>query len=233
MKNTLIGLGLLLLNFMFGGVFLNSSYAQEEDSLSYFLQGVDIIADDSAYQRKYARTKYFVKEIYVYSVLASDMLNQIEDTLLLIENEKDQKKYIQKSYKALKKEFGYEISQMTITRGYFLTKILHRETGFTAYEVIEKYRGGLQARTWETILRLNNTTLKNYYSPEIEDIVLDRVLKEIEEGKIIPKERPPVTERGRKAAKERKKIKRKELKEKKKAARKDKKKAKKEKKNKE
>ena len=102
-------------------------------------------------------------------------------------------------------------------------KILHRETGFTAYEVIQKYRGKVKAKSWEAILRLNKTTLKKYYSPEIEDIVLDRVLKDIEDGKIIPKERLPVTERGRKAARKRKQLKRKKDKERKKEARKNKK----------
>lgn len=214
--------GVVLLSFLCYILFINVCIGQETDSLSFYLEGVDIVADDSAYQRKYARTKYFVKEIYVYSVLASDMLNQMEDTIELITDKKKQNKYIKKSYKALKKEFGYEISQMTITRGHFLMKILHRETGFTAYEVIEKYRGKVKAKSWEAILRLNKTTLKKYYSPEIEDIVLDRILKEIEEGKIIPKERPPVTERGRKAARKRKKSKRKKMKERKKLARKSK-----------
>lgn len=214
--------GLILLSFLCYILLVNVCIGQKTDSLSFYLEGVDIVADDSAYQRKYARTKYFVKEIYVYSVLASDMLNQMEDTIKLITDKKKQKRYIKKSYKALKKEFGYEISQMTITRGHFLMKILHRETGFTAYEVIEKYRGKVKAKSWEAILRLNKTTLKKYYSPEIEDIVLDRVLKEIEEGKIIPKERPPVTERGRKAARKRKKTKRKKKKERKKLARKSK-----------
>lgn len=214
--------GVVLLNFLCYILLANVCIGQKTDSLSFYLEGVDIVADDSAYQRKYARTKYFVKEIYVYSVLASDMLNQMEDTIKLITDKKKQKRYIKKSYKALKKEFGYEISQMTITRGHFLMKILHRETGFTAYEVIEKYRGKVKAKSWEAILRLNKTTLKKYYSPEIEDIVLDRVLKEIEEGKIIPKERPHVTERGRKAARKRKKTKRKKMKERKKLARKSK-----------
>jgi len=88
-------------------------------------------------------------------------------------------------------------------------KILHKETGRTAYEIISQYRGKVQAKTWEAILKLNKTTLKKYYSPEIEDVILDRVLQEIEEGKIIPTPRPPVTERGRKAARKRKKAKRK------------------------
>lgn len=192
----------------------------QSDSLTLFLEGVEIIGDDSAYQRKYARTKYFVKEVYVYSVLASDMLNQLEDTIKLIEDKKEQKKFIKESYKELKKEFGYEISQLTITRGHYLMKILHRETGFTAYEVIEKYRGKAKAAAWETILRLNKTTLKKYYSPEIEDVVMDKVLKEIEEGKIIPKERPPITERGKEAAKKRKKLAKQKRKERKKLARK-------------
>lgn len=194
----------------------------EDDSLSFFLDGVSVVADDSAYQRKYSRTKYFVKEIYVYSVLAADMFNEVEDTLQLIDGKKKQKKYIKKAYKDLKKEFGYEISQMTITRGHFLMKILHKETGMTAYEIVEKYRGKVKAKSWEAILKLNNTTLKKVYSPETEDVVLDRVLSEIESGKIIPKARPPVTERGRKAARKRKKAKRKELKNKKKLARKQK-----------
>ncbi len=194
----------------------------QDDSLSYFLDGVDVVADDSAYQRKYSRTKYFVKEIYVYSVLAAAMFNEVEDTLKLMTSEKKKKKYIKKAYKDLKKEFGYEISQMTITRGHFLMKILHKETGMTAYEIVEKYRGKVKAKSWETILKLNNTTLKKYYSPEIEDVVLDRVLSEIESGKIIPKARPPVTERGRKAARKRKKEKRKKLRAKKKLIRKQK-----------
>ena len=209
----------ILLLFMFGCF----SVKAQGDSLSLYLEGVEIIGDDSAYQRKYARTKYFVKEVYVYSVLASDMLNQLEDTIELIKNKKEQKKFIKRSYKELKKEFGYEISQLTITRGHYLMKILHRETGFTAYEVIAKYRGKTKAKAWETILKLNKTTLKKYYSPEIEDVVMDKVLKEIEEGKIIPKQRPPVTERGRKAARKRKKLAKKKLKELKKLARKKKK----------
>ncbi len=178
-----------------------------------YLDGVDIIAHDSAYMANYRRTKYFVKEIYVYAMLAAQMLNEIEDTLVLIPKEKDRNKYIRHAYRDLKKEFGYEISQLTITRGHFLMKILHKETGRTAYQIVEQYRGKLQAKSWETILRLNGTTLKKQYSPEIEDIVLDRVLKEIEEGKIKPKPRPPVTERGRKAARKRKKEQKKKLKE--------------------
>ena len=78
----------------------------------------------------------------------------------------------------------------------------------------------MQAKSWETILKLNKTTLKKYYSPEIEDVVMDRVLQEIENGEIIPKPRPPVTERGRKAAKKRKKAARKKRKERNKLKRK-------------
>jgi len=199
---------------------LSPVFAQEDDSdsLYFYLKGVDIVADDSAYQVKYRRTKYFVKDIYVYAQLAAEMLNQIEDTLALIEKEKDKKKYIRHAYKDLKKEFGYEISQLTITRGHFLMKILHKETGRTAYEIVEQYRGKAKAKAWEVILNLNHTTLKKKYSPEIEDIVLDQVLSDIESGKIIPKPRPPVTERGRKAARKRKKRKRKEMRKKKKEA---------------
>ncbi len=199
---------LKIISLIYFGFISLASFSQE-DSIAYYLKEVNVTANDSAYRIKYSRTKYFVKEIYVYSVLAADMLNEIEDSLSLLDSKKAKKKYIKKSYKSLKKEFGYEISQLTISRGHYLMKILHKETGRTAYEIVTQYRGKLQAKTWETILRLNETTLKKYYSPEIEDIILDRVLKEIEEGKIIPTPRPPVTERGRKAARKRKKAKRK------------------------
>lgn len=221
--NNLIKISLVILSII---CFFNSFRAQEYtlrvDSLEYYLGEVDIVANNNAYQLKYARTKYFVKDIYVYSVLAAEMLNNIEDSLTYIEKKKAKKKYIKKSYKELKKEFGYEISQMTITRGHYLMKIIHKETGRTAYDIIKQYKGGATAKTWEAVLKLNGTTLKKEYSPEIEDIVLDKVLKDIEEGIIIPKQRLPVTERGRKAARKRKKIKRKKDKQNKRQARKKK-----------
>ncbi len=198
------------------------SVFSQKDSLNHYLNEVNITANDSAYRVKYNWTKYFVKEVYVYSVLASDMLNEIEDTLVLIESKKAKKKYIKKAYKSLKKEFGYEVSQLTITRGHFLMKILHKETGRTAYEILEQYRGKLKAKTWEAVLKLNKTTLKKYYSPEIEDVILDQVLKEIEEGKIIPTPRPSKTERGRKAARKRKKEKRKKRRKEKRTKRREK-----------
>ena len=212
--------------FLFFLVVISLTSFSQEDSLSYYLDEVNVTANDSSYQRKYSWTKYFVKDIYVYSVLASDMLNEVEDSLLLIESKKEKKKYIKKSYKALKKEFGYEISQLTISRGHYLMKILHKETGRTAYEIIAQYRGSLQAKTWEALLKLNKTTLKKYYSPEIEDIILDRVLQEIEDGKIKPTPRPPVTERGRKAARKRKKANRKKARKQKRENRKKKRKTK-------
>ena len=182
----------------------------EKDTIRmYFFPDFVIVADNIAYLKKYNKTKYYVRRVYAYSQLASDMLLSFQDTLETISSNRKKKIYLNKANKMLKEEFGDEIKNMSITKGEYLMKLIYRETEMTTYEVIQLYRGSGKAIWFQALCKLNGQDLKRTYDPEGEDMLIEKVVKEIEEGELAYIKRPPKTETGKKAKRKRRKKKKK------------------------
>jgi hypothetical protein len=171
----------------------------------YILNDVVIQGDNSEYLKKYRTTRYFVRRVYAYSQLASAMLNEYQDSIAHMSSKRDKRKYLKQANKELKEEFGEEIKNMSITRGVYLNKLIFRETGLSTYDIIKDYRGGGKAVFLQTLCRLNGQNLKVAYSPKGEDIVMERIIKEIEAGKIKTLPRSAVTQKGKHVQKNNKK----------------------------
>lgn len=171
----------------------------------YVLNDVVIQGDNSEYLKNYRTTRYFVRRVYAYSQLASAMLNEYQNSLAHMSSKRDKRKYLKQANKELKEEFGEEIKNMSITRGVYLNKLIFRETGLSTYDIIKDYRGGGKAVFLQTLCRLNGQNLKVAYSPEGEDIVMERIIKEIEAGKIKTLPRSAVTQKGKHIQKNNKK----------------------------
>ena len=171
----------------------------------YILNDVVIQGDNSEYLKNYRTTRYFVRRVYAYSQLASAMLNEYEDSIAHMTSKRDKRKYLKQANKELKEEFGEEIKNMSITRGVYLNKLIFRETGLSTYDIIKDYRGGGKAVFIQALCRLNGQDLKVAYSPEGEDIVMERIIKEIEAGKIKTLPRSAVTQKGKQVQKNNKK----------------------------
>ena len=163
----------------------------------YVLNDVLIRGDNSEYLKNYRTTRYFLRRVYAYSQLASAMLNEYQDSLAHMSSKRAKRKYLNQANKELKEEFGEEIKNMSITRGVYLNKLIFRETGLTTYDIIKDYRGGSKAFFLQSLCRLNGQNLRVTYSPEGEDFVMERVIKEIEAGKIKTLPRKAVTQKGK------------------------------------
>jgi hypothetical protein len=74
--------------------------------------------------------------------------------------------------------------KMSIDEGQYLIKLVHRECGITAYEVITKYLGGTKTFMWQTLSRLGGADLKLKYDPEGDDVVMEDIMKKVEKGEI-------------------------------------------------
>ena len=88
------------------------------------------------------------------------MFEAFNDTLDLMESNRSKKKYLKKANKMLKNEFGDEIKQMSITRGSYLMKLIYRNTGLTAYDIIKTYRGSGNAFWFQALCLVNGQNLK-------------------------------------------------------------------------
>ena len=184
---------------------------EKKDSLlfGHYLPDLEVTVSNADFVKKWNRTKFYVKSVYDYAKIASAMLTSYEDTLSKIDGRYAKKKYLSKCNKTLKKEFGNEIKEMSINRGIYLMKLIYRNTGLTAYDIIQKYRGGGTAFWFQTLCLISGQDLKRGYKPKDEDILIERAVSLIDSGKMIYYKRVPLTDEARKALKKAKKEKKK------------------------
>lgn len=189
---------------------LNSDFQDSIDGV--FLPDHEVVTSNKEYLKKWRRTKYFVQSVYDYAVISSAMLNAFEDTLAQFTTNRKRSRYLSKANKLLKKEFGNEIRNMSITRGNYLMKLIHRNTELTTYEIIKKYRGSGTAFWFQALCVVNGQSLKQVYNPNEEDALIEKAVMLIESGKLNYLKRVPVTDEAKKALKKELKKKKREKK---------------------
>jgi hypothetical protein len=176
---------------------------QEDSIANHTFPEIEISTDNDAYLKKYRKTKYFVTRVYAYSQIASNMFLSFQDTLEFIDSKRLKKKYLNRVNKILKAEFGDEIRDMSITRGEYLMKLIYRETGLTTYDIIKFYRGNGKAFWFQALCKINGQDLKREYDPLGEDFLIEKVVNEIENGKLSYVNRSPKTKAGKKSRRKR------------------------------
>lgn len=130
----------------------------------------------------WTRTKYNVKKVYPYAILASAKLKEYNRILEKMPDEKTRNAYMKVVEKELKAEFEEPLKNLTINQGRILLKLIDRETGNTSYELVKDLRGGFQAFMWQSVARIFGSNMKTEYDPTGEDIMIERAIKLIEAG---------------------------------------------------
>jgi hypothetical protein len=134
--------------------------------------------------RKYDRLVYNLKRVYPYALIVRARLGQVNDTLKLMTTDRERRKYIKEVEKQVFGEYEDDMMGMTITQGRLLIKLIDRETQNTSYELIRQYRGGLTAAFWQAIARIFGTNLKDEYDPYGDDVLIELIIIDIEDGRI-------------------------------------------------
>jgi len=133
---------------------------------------------------RYRRLVFNVKKVYPYCVIVRESLEAVNDTLMAISDDRERKRYLRDFEKQVFKDYEDDMRSMTITQGRILIKLVDRETQNSSYELIQEYRGPVTALFWQGIARIFGTNLKDKYDPEGEDYLIERVVNEIEAGRI-------------------------------------------------
>lgn len=150
------------------------------------LPEVWIFAEYSYKSRKqyeaWTRTKYNVKKVYPYAILASAKLKEYNRILEKMPDEKMRKAYMKVIEKELRAEFEDELKDLSVNQGRILLKLIDRETGNTSYELVKDLRGNFQAFMWQSVARLFGSNMKSEYDPTGEDVMIERAIKLVEAG---------------------------------------------------
>jgi hypothetical protein len=131
-------------------------------------------------QAKYNRLRNAVYVTYPYARRAGIIMNDINTKLLNIPKKDDRRKYIHSREKELKKEFTTPLTNLSIYQGKVLMKLINRETGNNCYEIIKEYKGGFNARLYQTVAFFFNSNLKQPYNAATDDAIIEKLVKEVQ-----------------------------------------------------
>ncbi len=118
-------------------------------------------------------------KVYPYAIMASERLTKLNSRLTKIKSKRKKKKYTRMLEKFLQDELTAELKRLTRTEGQILVKLIHRETGITAYELVKELRNGFRAFTYNSIAKFFDISLKREYDPQNikEDIFIEDILR--------------------------------------------------------
>lgn len=138
----------------------------------------------NAERRRYDRLTYNLKVVYPYAILIGIYYKQLDFELKSISDKAEQKKFIKMKEKELKDKYAEELMDLTFTQGKLLFKLIDRQTNHNTYEVIQQFKGTLNAAFWQTMGIVFGYNLKVEYQPDEEDKMIEEIVAKIENGQI-------------------------------------------------
>jgi hypothetical protein len=127
---------------------------------------------------EWTRLRNAVYITYPYARIAGVTINDINNNLTNVSGKKERKTYIKTREKELKNQFSDPLSNLSVYQGKILMKLINRQTGNNCYEIIKEYKGGLNARVYQTVawfvggnLKQNWDIIKNTTDRQIENFV--------------------------------------------------------------
>lgn len=128
---------------------------------------------------KWTRLRNAVYVTFPYAKRAGLVLNSMNAHLVNVSDKEARKKYIKSREKELRKEFADPLTSLSVYQGKVLMKLIKRETGNNCYEIIKEYKGGFNARFYQTVAFFFGSNLKQPYDPKGEDAEMEKIVKEV------------------------------------------------------
>lgn len=132
--------------------------------------------------KEYNRLRNAVYVTYHYARSAGAVINDVNHHLTNVKDKKARKDYIKSREAELRKQFEKPLSDLSVYQGRVLMKLINRQTGNDCYEIIREYRGGLNARMYQTVAFVFGSSLKQRYDSQNDDFdrQIENVVKEID-----------------------------------------------------
>lgn len=147
------------------------------------LSNVDIVLRLNRAQREryrqWTRLRNAVYVTYPYAIKAAAVFNDINKRLEGVTDKRKRKEIIKSREKELRKEFAEPLTELSVYQGKILMKLIARETGNTCYEIIKEYKGGFNARFYQTVAWVFGSNLKQTYNAEGDDKQIELIVLEV------------------------------------------------------
>ncbi|MFI5128724.1 MAG: DUF4294 domain-containing protein [Chitinophagales bacterium] len=130
---------------------------------------------------EWTRLRNAVYVTYPYARTAGSTINDINTHLTNVSSKKQRKEYIKSREKELRQQFTEPLSNLSVYQGRILMKLINRQTGNNCFEIIKEYKGGMNARVYQTVAFFFGSSLKQDWDIEDKtDRQIENFVKEID-----------------------------------------------------
>lgn len=204
-------IGIFLSSVLCGAQIPKEYKSEHKDSIAtyyYIVQGdtipreyIDleevVLLNKLSFNNKVDRRRYLIlrrktRKVYPYAKLASERLLTMTRRLETIKKKRQAKKYTKRIQKYIEQEFSEKLKKLTRTEGQILVKLIHRQTGTTAYDLVKELRTSWRAFWYNTTASLFDISLKQTYTPYNveEDYLIEDILERSFQAEILQRQPP-------------------------------------------
>lgn len=143
-------------------------------------------------RRRYLILRRKTRKVYPYAKLAAERLSVMTERLKTIDKKRDRRRYTRRIQKYIEEEFSEKLKKFTRTEGQILVKLIHRQTGRTAFELVKELRTGWRAFWYNTTASVFDISLKEEYQPfdDKEDYLIEDVLERSFQADLLERQKP-------------------------------------------
>ena len=130
-----------------------------------------------------------VYKVYPYAKAAAERLTLLNRNMEKLKTNKEKRKYFKIVEDYMENEFTAQLKKLSRKQGQILVKLIHRQTGFTTFELIKDYKSGWKAFWSNNTAKLFDINLKAKYLPyEVnEDFLIESILdRAFNRGRLVP-----------------------------------------------
>jgi hypothetical protein len=119
-----------------------------------------------------------VWRVYPYAKIAAERLTALNKNMSLLQTNKEKKKYLKIVENYLEDEFTAQLKKLSRKQGQILIKLIYRQTGISAYDLIKDYKSGWKAFWSNQTAHIFDINLKTEYHPYDvnEDYLIETIL---------------------------------------------------------
>lgn len=133
------------------------------------------------YIEEWNRLRNAVYVTYPYARVAGNTINDINRKLEGVTSKQKRKEYIKTREKELRKQFTDPLSNLSVYQGRVLMKLINRQTGNNCYEIIKEFKGGVNARMYQTVAFFFGSSLKQDWDiKDVTDRQIENFVQEID-----------------------------------------------------
>jgi hypothetical protein len=158
----------------------NKEVAEDENDTIVPLEEVVVYRHkwNAAEKKEFQLLQNRVYKVYPIARIAADRLTILNKNMDKMKTNREKKKYFKIVEDYMENEFTGQLKKLSRKQGQILVKLIHRQTGFTTFELIKDYKSGWKAFWSNNTARLFDINLKTKYSPyEVnEDFLIETIL---------------------------------------------------------